>query len=88
MIKKVIKKGKINDFFDVYSAKQVSKFEVLKFLEKKYGLKYSIKKVSQKEDNLTKRIYFSKNTKAKSIGYLPEFTSLGGIQREIEKMNL
>lgn len=88
LIKAIIKKQKINDFFDVYSLKPVSKFELLSFLEKEYGLKYSIKKTSQKENNLTKRIYYSKNTKAKSIGHVPEFSSLAGIQREIDRGDL
>lgn len=88
LIKAVIKKGKINDFFDVYSLKPVKKFELLSFLEKKYGLKYSVLKAPPKENSLTKKVYYSKNKKAESIGYLPEYTSIKGIQKEIEKMDL
>lgn len=88
LIMKVIKKQKINDFFDVYSKKPVSKLELLAFLEKKYGLKYSIKKAKGKDSVSTKKIYYSKNKKAAAIGYIPEYTSLKGIQFEVDKMGL
>lgn len=88
LIKKVIKKQKINDFFDVYSLKPVSKFTLLSFLEKKYGLKYSINKSSSKKNVPSKKVYFSKNMKASAIGYKPRFASIGGIEFEIDKMDL
>ncbi len=88
IVKKVIKKGRINDFFDVYSLKPISKFDLLVFLEKKYGLKYLIKKAPKSINNLSKNIYYSKNKKAERIGYSPKFSSLSGIEHEIDKMNI
>jgi len=88
LIKLIIKKGKINDFFDVYSLKPISKFELLSFLEKKYGLKYVINKSSVKNSNSSKNIYYSKNKKAGEIGYSPTQNSMNGIGSEIDKMIL
>lgn len=86
LVKLVIKKKKINDFFDVYSKKPVSKLELLSFLEKKYGLKYLVAKSSAKVTQLSKKVYYSKNRKSESIGYFPEYTSTGGIEVELNKL--
>lgn len=84
-IKLIIKKGKINDSFDVYSLKPISKFQLLSFLEKKYGLKYKISDISHKENKIiSKNIYYSKNQKAKDLGYKPTHTSLECIENEID----
>lgn len=88
LVKKVIKKRKINDYFDVYSLKPVSKFALLEFLEKKYGLKYTIKKSNSKKNVSSKKVYYSKNMKASVIGYKPRFTSISGIKFEIDKVVL
>ena len=74
----------LNDFFDVYSKAPVTKFEILDFCKKVYGLEYSIQK-SEVATGITKS-YYSTNTKALSLGYTPAFTSLEGIQTEMEKM--
>lgn len=82
----IIKKGKINDFFDVYSKKPISKFDLLKSLKKTYGLEYRIKEGSATSLQFLKKVYYSKNKKAETLGYTPEFTSLDGIKYEINKM--
>lgn len=86
LIKSVMKKRKVNDFFDVYSKKPVSKFELLNFLKKKYVLQYRIKEGSGTPISLLKKVYYSNNKKAESLGYIPEFTSIEGIECEIDKM--
>lgn len=86
LIKLVIKKGKINDFFDVYSLKEVSKFKLLAFLKKKYKLEFSVKEIIKTDKRITKNVYFSKNKKAEILGYKPKYTSLQGIEIEIDKM--
>lgn len=88
LIKSVMKKKNINDFFDVYSLKPVKKFELLASLEKKYKLKYSINKASKNVGVLSKKVYYSKDRKLKKIGYLPKLSSLEGIEVEIDKMNI
>jgi len=87
LIKLIIKKRKINDVFDVYSAEPVSKFDLLKYFKKRYDLKYKIKK-DPKLDSPTgiKNAYYSKNKKANKLGYKPKFSSLMGIDYEINNL--
>ena len=81
----IIRKGVMNDAFDIYSAKPVSKFVLLKYLKRKYGLQYSITKTSQKQSPTgINNSYYSKSRKAKNVGYLPEWTSLEVIDNEIK----
>lgn len=84
LLELVMKEKKINTFFDVYSKKPISKFELLSFLQKKYGLQYKVTKTGQV--NTTKNNYYSKNKKAKSLGYTPNFTSLKGIEHELNQL--
>lgn len=86
LLKVVMKKKKINEAFDVYSLKPVSKFELLAFLQKKYGLKYVILKSLKNEKSLFKNIYYSKNKKLANLGYKPRHSSLEGITNEINKI--
>ena len=87
LIRLLMKKRKINDFFDLYSLKPVSKLKLLEALKKKFGLQYSFFQNQDVNTNtISKKIYYSKNKKAESIGYIPKFTSLQGIEYEIEKL--
>ena len=89
LIKSVIKKSKINDFFDVYSKAPVSKFELLECLKEEYGLKYKIKKnFNSQTPTGAKSAYHTQNTKAKILGYKPKFTSLQGIENELKKCDI
>lgn len=89
LIKLVISKEKLNDFFDVYSKEPVSKFEVLDFFKNKYGLEYKIKDDESKNSPTgLKSEYFSKNKKTEVLGYAPKLTSLQGIEEEIRKMRI
>ena len=73
----------INDVFDVYSLKSVTKFEILDYFVAQYGLKYTIKDsmqisaVTGRKDN-----YYSNSRKAKDIGYNPQFASMDSIIQE------
>lgn len=86
LLQLVMKKGKLNDFFDVYSKKPVSKFELLDSLKNKYRLEYRVKEGTKTNISLLKKVYYSKNKKAEILGYVPEFSSLKGIEYEIDKM--
>ena len=86
LVQLILEGEKVNDAFDIYSKKAVSKFELLSFLEKKYKLQYEIIENSKKGLIVIKKNYSSKNKKAESIGYIPKFTSLQGIEYEIEKL--
>lgn len=87
LVEKCIVKNKLNDVFDAYSKKQITKFEILEYFKKNYGLKYTVNKnatVSSITGN--KNNYYSKNRKAESIGYVPKFTSLDSIIEESKKV--
>lgn len=86
----VIKKNKINDYFDIYSKKPISKFALIKALTKKYGLEYVITPQKTKAHTMTlKNSYFSTSKKAtKILGYTPQYTSLEGIIAELQRLKL
>jgi len=87
LVEKCIINKKINDVFDTYSKKQITKFEILKYFKKNYGLKYTIKKnrnvssITGNKDN-----YYSKSRKAGKSGYIPKFTSLDSIMQKSKKI--
>ena len=82
-----INKSGTNDVFDAYSKKPVTKFELFDLLARKYNFKYKVK-VGVGKDSSTgvKSIYYSKNHKAKTIGYNPKYTSVEAISDESSKM--
>ena len=85
MIEKCIKKNTINDTFDVYSKKPISKFDIIDYFSKELDLKFKIMdKPVEISPTGIKKNYFSSSQKASKIGYEPEFTSLDTIQDEIK----
>lgn len=83
LISRVIEAGDINDAFDVYSADAVSKFELLRYLAERRGLRYSL---NESYTPTFKHTYCSDNRKAAVLGYSPSFTSLTGIDAELEAL--
>jgi nucleoside-diphosphate-sugar epimerase len=89
LITLVMKKTTINDYFDIYSKKPISKFALLKALTKKYKLDYTITVPTAKTKMIAKNAYFSKSKKATTVlGYKPERTSLDGILSELDRLGL
>ena len=84
----VMKKTTINDYFDIYSKKPISKLALLQALTKKCNLTYEIsKKKMGAQKTAPKNVYFSKSKKATTLlGYKPEQTALQGIFSEIERL--
>lgn len=84
----LIKKNKINDYFDIYSKKPISKLELLQALTKKYGLVYEVQKKKGKLKNSTsKNFYASKSKKAMQIlNFKPSLSSLDGIINELSRI--
>lgn len=83
MVKKCLVAGKINDAFDVRTAKPVSKMEIINYFASKYGLKYQFDSSWQPASGTgLKNVYYSRYNKAASLGYCPRFTSLQNIKRE------
>lgn len=79
--------GVINDVFDVYSLKPATKFEIIDYFARQYGLKYRVDDTcSPFSVTGLKDCYYSTNDKATSIGYVPEFSSLAGIEHEVSSL--
>lgn len=79
-----LQKKKLNASFDAYSNKPITKFKLLKFMKDKFHLKYAIDRKT-KIINATgnKKMYYSKNHFAKKLNFLPKYTSLEGIEKEL-----
>ena len=77
----------LNAVYDVYSGKEVNKFELLDFFADMYGLKYKIDETCQSlVVTGQKSHYYSTGQKANVIGYIPSFTSIEGITTEMSAM--
>ncbi|QJD82891.1 NAD-dependent epimerase/dehydratase family protein [Cohnella herbarum] len=84
LIERCINIRNINDVFDVYSLEPISKFQMLEFFEKNYGLRVKI----EKETEITsvtglKSNYYSLNRKSDMIGYQPQYSSKDAIISEL-----
>jgi nucleoside-diphosphate-sugar epimerase len=87
LIEKIILKKNINDVFDAYSKKYVSKLQIIKYFKNEYNLKCEIvKNFNYPTITGFKKVYYSKNTEAKKIGYNPNYTSFECIQQEVNKI--
>lgn len=83
----VIQKGKQNDVYDAYSLAPVTKFALLEFLKKKYGLEYTIKDGETKKAlSQNQSSYIPHDKKAETIGYIPELKSIESIDHEIRAL--
>ena len=83
LIERCIDIRHLNNAYDVYSLKPITKFEILNYFSIRYGLKYviegghaSLTATGNKEN------YYSNNKRAQAIGYSPQFTSLDSIIQE------
>lgn len=74
----------LNNWFDAYSNKEISKFDLLAFFVDKFGLEYRIDK-SYRSMAVTgqKNCYYTAYQKAREVGYIPEFSSMEGIKTEL-----
>ncbi len=87
MIIKCWYKGGVNTAFDVVSGGPVTKWEILKALSSKFGLKYVIDdSISFVSATGNKNYYYSTNNAATEIGYSPAFSSLDTIVSEAGEM--
>lgn len=81
----ILEKKKINDTFDVFSNKPVTKKDILIFFEKK-GLKLSIN--TKEILNLKKPKFISKCLKAKLVGFKKQYSSIENISNALENLVL
>ncbi len=76
-------KQTINETFDVYSQKPVTKFEILDYFTSQYGLKYIVKSDTKILIALSiKKHYYSYNSKVQEVGYIPQYSSMDRIIQE------
>lgn len=75
----------INTAIDCYSKAPIDKQTLLTVMQEKLGLKYEVTESSDSV-NATggKPNYYSLNTRAADFGYLPRFTSLDGVLKEMD----
>lgn len=84
LISKCMEQQHINEVFDVFSAKPATKFEIIEHFARHHGLQYRVEdtytpfSVTGSKDN-----YYSLNVKASSIGYMSKFSSIEGIEKEV-----
>ncbi len=85
LLKLCMRQKSVNDVFDVYSKKPISKFEILDYMSSRYGLKYKVtnKKYFQSPTGIKKN-YYSTSRKAAKIGYKPRFSSAETIFDEVK----
>lgn len=84
LIMKLFEIQKINDCFDAYSVKSVSKMEILDIFKDKFGLKYDFGQ-SKESPNGEKNLYASISNKIKLIGFIPTKKSIDVLVEETEK---
>ncbi len=85
LIKCCAKEKKINAAFDAISARPVSKWEIIDFFAKKYGLDCETKSdFTYSGATGSKNIYCSVSNKAALIGYAPKYTAMQAVEMEAE----
>lgn len=84
LVELILKKNPLNCAFDAYSRSPVTKFLILDYFVKKYGLRYKVEKeASFCCPTGQKDIYYSTSKKAKELlGYEPKYASLEAVSRE------
>ena len=79
-----------NAVVDAYSKAPIDKATLLVAMQEKFGLRYEIVQTGV-DVNATgggKQYYYSLNSRAEGLGYLPTLTSLNGLFIEIERLTL
>lgn len=85
----IIENNKKNIAADLYSLAPVSKFKLLDYLKKNYSLKYRVSfdmKPVFADVTGIKPEYYSKYKKLEKLGYVPNQTSLGVIEKQLKLM--
>ncbi len=84
LIELTIEKKPFNAAIDAYSQAPVSKFELLDYFSKTYGLKYRIEnKLNFVCPTGVKNVYCSNSRKAAELGYIPNYSSINTVKEEV-----
>lgn len=85
LIRCLMRQERVNDVFDVYSAAPAGKFQIIEHFAASGRLNYRVEgEYSPFNVTGAKDRYYSDNRRAEKIGYLPSFTTLELIERELE----
>ncbi|QUL54475.1 NAD(P)-dependent oxidoreductase [Paenibacillus tritici] len=78
-----------NGVYDVYSLKPATKFDILDYFAREHGLKYEVD-TRYTYDSITgsKTNYYSLNSDASTIGYLPSYTSIESIESGYQQLRM
>ena len=77
----------INDSFDVYSAREVKKSEIIEEFSSQFGLKVRYEECQNTSPNGDSDIYFSKSQKLqRELGFTPQYTSIETLVDETRKI--
>jgi nucleoside-diphosphate-sugar epimerase len=83
LIRRILRSKPFNGTLDLYSAKPVSKFELLEYFVKNYSLKFTVNpKFRSACPTGVKQFYCSGSREASRLGYRPKFSSLGAVVKE------
>ncbi len=77
---------RINDSFDAYSKFSVNKFDLLTHLSIRFGLEWTVGRGMHLPGTVFKEKYYSTDYKASKIGYVPQYSSLDGIEKELDAL--
>ncbi len=81
VIKRWKETGFVNDAFNTYSKKPITKMDMLKGIAEKFNFHYEVKKETRVESSTTgfKMNYYSADKKLQQLGYNPRYSSLDAI---------
>ncbi len=83
LIKLIMARKPFNAALDAYSLAPVSKFELLDYFAKNYGLKYRVdEKLEFSCPTGEKNIYYSNSRRAADLGYKPKYSSIDAVMKE------
>lgn len=83
LIKLIMARRPFNTALDAYSKKPISKFELLDYFSKNYGLKYRVdKNLNFSCPTGEKNFYYSNSRKAADLGYKPNYSSIDTVMKE------
>lgn len=76
-----------NDVVDCYTKEPIDKPNLLLAMQERFGLRYKVDELTEILNATgNKAYYFSTNKRARDFGYNPAFTSLEGVEREMNKI--
>lgn len=83
VLKFLIEREPVNDVFNMKSKETISKFELLEKLNEELGLTFEIADINEFSPTGSKNVYAPKASRLESLGYIPQYTSLENVIKEL-----